>query len=145
MYEPGEPDLDVEVRGYQWKWQYTYLNDDPSKEIQFMSALRTPQDEIQNRAGKGEHYLLDVDNPLVVPVNKRIRFLITSNDVIHSFWVPDFAVKKTPFQGLFTRVGQSSRNQEYIGANVQNCAARITDSCLSWSTLWSKKITISGY
>ncbi|MBT08747.1 MAG: cytochrome B559 subunit alpha, partial [Gammaproteobacteria bacterium] len=48
MYEPGEPDLDVEVRGYQWKWQYTYLNDDPSKEIQFMSALRTPQDEIQN-------------------------------------------------------------------------------------------------
>ncbi len=55
MYEPGEPDLDVEVRGYQWKWQYTYLNDDPAKEIQFMSALRTPQDEIQNRAGKGEH------------------------------------------------------------------------------------------
>ncbi len=100
MYEPGEPDLDVEVRGYQWKWQYTYLNDDPSKEIQFMSALRTPQDEIQNRAGKGEHYLLDVDNPLVVPVNKRIRFLITSNDVIHSFWVPDFAVKKDAIPGF---------------------------------------------
>ena len=73
---------------------------DPSKEIQFMSALRTPQDEIQNRAGKGEHYLLDVDNPLVVPVNKRIRFLITSNDVIHSFWVPDFAVKKDAIPGF---------------------------------------------
>ena len=100
MYEPGEPDLDVEVRGYQWKWQYTYLNDDPAKEIQFMSALRTPQDEIQNRAGKGEHYLLDVDNPLVVPINKRIRFLITSNDVIHSFWVPDFAVKKDAIPGF---------------------------------------------
>ena len=100
MYEPGEPDLDVEVRGYQWKWQYTYLNEDPSKEIQFMSAMRTPQDEIQNRAGKGEYYLLDVDNPLVIPINKRIRFLITSNDVIHSFWVPDFAVKKDAIPGF---------------------------------------------
>ncbi|MBA58702.1 MAG: cytochrome c oxidase subunit II [Gammaproteobacteria bacterium] len=100
MYEPGEPELDVEVRGYQWKWQYTYLNEDPSKEIQFMSALLTPQDEIQNRAGKGEYYLLDVDNPLVVPINKRIRFLITSNDVIHSFWVPDFAVKKDAIPGF---------------------------------------------
>ena len=100
MYEPGEPDLDVEVRGYQWKWQYTYLDDDPAKEIQFISALRTPQDEIQNLAGKGEHYLLDVDNPLVVPINKRIRFLITSNDVIHSFWVPDFAVKKDAIPGF---------------------------------------------
>ncbi len=99
MYEPGQPDLDIEVRGYQWKWQYTYLNDDPAKEVQFMSALRTSQDEIYNRAGKGEHYLLDVDNPMVVPINKRIRFLVTSQDVIHAFWVPDFAVKRDAIPG----------------------------------------------
>ena len=64
-----------------------------------MSALRTSQDEIYNRAGKGEHYLLEVDNPLVVPINKRIRFLVTSQDVIHAFWVPDFAVKRDAIPG----------------------------------------------
>ena len=100
MYEPGDADIDIEVRGYQWKWQYTYLDDDPAKEIQFMSALLTPQDEIYNEAAKGEHYLLDVDNPLVVPINKRIRFLVTAEDVIHAFWVPDFAVKKDAIPGF---------------------------------------------
>lgn len=100
MYEKGDADVDIEVRGYQWKWQYTYLDDDPAKEIQFMSALLTPQDEIYNEAPKGEHYLLDVDNPLVVPINKRIRFLVTAEDVIHAFWVPDFAVKKDAIPGF---------------------------------------------
>lgn len=100
MYETGDSDVDIKIVGFQWKWQYTYLDDDPSKEIQFMSALLTPQDEIQNRANKREHYLLDVDNPLVVPINKRIRFLITSNDVIHSWWVPDFAIKKDAIPGF---------------------------------------------
>ena len=100
MYDAGEPDIDIEVRGYQWKWQYTYLNEDPEKEVKFMSALRTNKDEINNLANKGEHYLLDVDNPLVVPINKRIRFLITSQDVIHAFWVPDFAVKKDAIPGF---------------------------------------------
>lgn len=100
MYESGDSDLDIEVRGYQWKWQYTYLNDDPEKEIQFVSALTTPQNEIQNLEAKGEHYLLDVDNPLVIPINKRIRFLVTSQDVIHAFWVPDFAVKRDAIPGF---------------------------------------------
>lgn len=99
MYEAGEPDIDIEVRGYQWKWQYTYLNEDPGAEVSFMSALLTSQDEIYNRAGKGEHYLLDVDNPMVVPINKRIRFLVTAQDVIHAFWVPDFAVKRDAIPG----------------------------------------------
>ncbi len=100
MYDSGDADLDIEVRGYQWKWQYTYLNDDPAKEVQFMSSLLTPQEEIYNQEGKGEHYLLDVDNPLVIPINKRVRFLITANDVIHAFWVPDFAVKKDAIPGF---------------------------------------------
>jgi len=100
MYEAGDADIDIEVRGYQWKWQYTYLDDDPAKEIQFMSALLTPQAEIYNEEAKGEHYLLDVDNPLVIPINKRIRFLVTAEDVIHAFWVPDFAVKKDAIPGF---------------------------------------------
>ncbi len=100
MYESGDADIDIEVRGYQWKWQYTYLDDDPAKEIKFMSALLTPQSEIQNEEAKGEHYLLDVDNPLVIPINKRVRFLVTAEDVIHAFWVPDFAVKKDAIPGF---------------------------------------------
>ena len=100
MYQSADSDLDIEVRGYQWKWQYTYLNEDPAKEIRFMSALKTPQDEIQNQEAKGEHYLLDVDNPLVIPINKRIRFLVTSQDTIHAFWVPDFAVKRDAIPGF---------------------------------------------
>lgn len=100
MYEAGDADIDIEVRGYQWKWRYTYLSDDPAQEIQFMSSLLTPQDEIYNEAAKGEHYLLDVDNPMVIPINKRIRFLVTAEDVIHAFWVPDFAVKKDAIPGF---------------------------------------------
>jgi len=100
MYEAGDSDIDIKVVGYQWKWQYTYLDDDPTKEVQFMSTLLTPRDEIYNRANKREHYLLDVDEPLVIPINKRIRFLITANDVIHSWWVPDFAVKKDAIPGF---------------------------------------------
>jgi cytochrome c oxidase subunit 2 len=100
MYDASDSDIDIEVRGYQWKWQYTYLNDDPTQEIQFMSALTTSQAEIQNEAPKGEHYLREVDNPLVIPINKRIRFLITSQDVIHAFWVPAFAVKKDAIPGF---------------------------------------------
>ena len=92
MYDASGADIDIEVRGYQWKWQYTYLSDDPTQEVKFISSLLTPPDEYYNRTPKREHYLSDVDNPLVIPINKRVRFLITSNDVIHSWWVPDFAV-----------------------------------------------------
>jgi cytochrome c oxidase subunit 2 len=100
MYDAGDSDIDIEVRGYQWKWQYTYLDDDPGQEIQFMSQLSTPWDEIENLEPKGDTYLLDVDNPLVIPVNKRVRFLVTSQDVIHAFWVPDFAVKRDAIPGF---------------------------------------------
>ena len=100
MYDASGAEIDIEVRGYQWKWQYTYLNDDPTQEVKFISNLLTPPDEYYNRSPKREHYLSDVDNPLVIPINKRVRFLITSNDVIHSWWVPDFAVKKDAIPGF---------------------------------------------
>lgn len=99
MYDTGDAEIDIEVRGFQWKWQYTYLNEDPAKEVKFTSSILTPAEEIQNRVAKREHYLLDVDNELVIPINTRIRFLITSQDVIHAWWVPDFAVKKDAVPG----------------------------------------------
>lgn len=104
MYDASGADIDIEVRGYQWKWQYTYLSDDPTQEVKFISSLLTPPDEYYNRTPKREHYLSDVDNPLVIPINKRVRFLITSNDVIHSWWVPDFAVKKDAIPGFVHEV-----------------------------------------
>ena len=100
MYDSSDADIDIEVRGLQWKWQYTYLNDDPEKEVKFISSLLTPSEEIYNDARKRENYLLDVDNEVVIPINKKIRFLITSQDVIHAWWVPDFAVKKDAIPGF---------------------------------------------
>lgn len=84
IYDTSEPELDVQVTGYQWKWQYKYLGQD----VEYFSNLATPQDQIHNRQAKDEHYLLEVDEPLVLPVGTKVRFLITSSDVIHSWWVP---------------------------------------------------------
>lgn len=100
MYDTGGEDMTVEVRGYQWKWQYKYLDDDYNATFGFFSNLATPQDEIQGRAAKGEHYLLDVDEPLRIPVNRKVRFLITSEDVIHAWWVPDFGIKRDAIPGM---------------------------------------------
>ena len=119
MYDSSGAEIDIEVRGLQWKWQYTYLNDDPAKEVKFISSLLTPQDEIQNLVPKREHYLLDVDNELVLPINKRVRFLITSGDVIHSWWVPDFAIKKDAVPGF---IHESWVVIEEVGTYRGQCA-----------------------
>ncbi len=96
MYDSRESDLDIQITGYQWKWRYQYLESG----VDFFSSLATPMAQIKGEEPKGEHYLLEVDNPLVIPVGKKIRFLITANDVIHSWWVPDFAVKKDAIPGF---------------------------------------------
>lgn len=95
IYDTDEADMDILITGYQWKWKYEYLGED----VSFFSSLSTPRTQIENRAPKGPHYLLEVDEPLVVPVKQKIRFLITANDVIHAWWVPDFAVKKDAIPG----------------------------------------------
>ena len=95
-YDDTEGDVNIMITGYQWKWQYTYLEDG----VSFFSNLATSQEEIDNALPKGEFYLSEVDEPLVIPINKRIRFLITGNDVIHSWWVPDFAVKQDAVPGF---------------------------------------------
>ncbi|WP_231758904.1 cytochrome c oxidase subunit II [Microbulbifer elongatus] len=96
IYDTKEADLDIMITGYQWKWKYDYLGSD----VSFFSNLSTPQSQIQNQQPKSANYLLEVDEPLVVPVNKKIRFLITANDVIHAWWVPDLAVKKDAIPGF---------------------------------------------
>jgi cytochrome c oxidase subunit II len=104
MYDTGGEDLTIEVRGYQWKWQYKYLDENRNNALSFFSALATPQGEIRNEVAKGEFYLLEVDNPLVIPTNKKVRFLITGNDVIHAWWVPDFGIKRDAIPGILNDV-----------------------------------------
>ena len=89
-------DMVVKVTGLQWKWQYEY----PDDGIKFMSNTTTPPEQIANAAPKGEHYLLEVDNPLVLPVGKKVRVLLTATDVIHTWWVPQFGVKRDAIPGF---------------------------------------------
>lgn len=100
VYDTKDADMDVIVTGYQWKWKYEYIDRDGKNNVSFFSALRTPQSEIYNQDPKGQDYLLEVDEPLYLPVNKKVRFLVTANDVIHAFWVPELAVKKDAIPGF---------------------------------------------
>lgn len=96
VYDTSEAEMDIKITGYQWKWQYEYLGED----VAYMSELATPESEIYNRAPKSQYYLQEVSEPLVIPVKTKVRFLITSKDVIHSWWVPDFGVKKDAIPGF---------------------------------------------
>jgi cytochrome c oxidase subunit 2 len=106
MKDTSNPDLTVKATGYQWKWGYEYIKAEGelagvSDGIQFYSNLATTMDQIyEKNTPKGENYLLEVDNPLVVPVGKKVRILTTANDVIHAFWVPAFGVKQDAIPGF---------------------------------------------
>ena len=106
IYDADEADIDILVTGYQWRWQYQYVGEG----VSFFSTLTTPRDEITNVSAKSPDYLLEVDNPLVIPVGKKVRFLVTAADVIHSWWVPEFGVKKDAIPGFinetWTRVDE---------------------------------------
>ncbi|WP_449757742.1 cytochrome c oxidase subunit II [Fluctibacter corallii] len=96
MEDTESADVTVLVTGSQWKWHYKYMDND----VSFYSILATQPEQIQNKFEKGQNYLLEVDRPLVIPTGKKVRFLVTSDDVIHSWWVPDFAVKKDANPGF---------------------------------------------
>jgi len=96
VYDASEAEMDIKVTGYQWKWQYEYLGQD----VSFMSELATPESEIYNTAPKSQYYVQEVSEPLVIPANTKVRFLITAKDVIHSWWLPDLGVKKDAIPGL---------------------------------------------
>lgn len=93
------PDLTIKATGYQWKWGYDYIKGE-GEGIRFMSNLATPQEQIRGEAPKGPNYLLEVDNPLVIPVGKKVRLLTTANDVIHAWAIPAFGVKQDAIPGF---------------------------------------------
>jgi len=106
MYDNSASDVTIKITGYQWKWKYEYMDQD----VSFFSSLSTPRDQIDNKSAKGKDYLLEVDNPIVIPTGKKVRFLLTANDVIHAWWVPQLAVKKDAIPGFineaWTRVDE---------------------------------------
>ncbi len=98
-------DLTVKATGYQWKWQYDYVDEG----VSFYSTLAAASNEARQldsgvNVRQVDNYLLDVDNPLVVPVNKKVRVLITGADVIHAWWVPDFGMKKDAIPGYINEL-----------------------------------------
>lgn len=115
VYDADNAEIDIKITGYQWKWQYEYLGED----VSFFSNLSTPREEILNQRTKTENYLLQVDEPLVVPVGTKIRFLITAADVIHAWWVPALAVKKDAIPGF---INESWTNINEPGIYRGQCA-----------------------
>ncbi|MEM7400699.1 MAG: cytochrome c oxidase subunit II [Pseudomonadota bacterium] len=100
MEDVSDADMTIKVTGYQWLWRYEYIDHD----IDFYSVLKTSRDEIYNRTEKNENYLLEVDNELVLPTNRKVRILLTSNDVLHAWWVPDLALKKDAIPGYINQM-----------------------------------------
>lgn len=111
VHDTSESELTIEARGYQWRWQYKYLDQDNRAQLSFFSNLATPDTEIRGVEAKGQYYLQEVDEPMVIPTGTKVRFLVTSNDVIHAFWVPDFGIKTDAIPGyineLWTQVEQA--------------------------------------
>ncbi len=118
IYDFDDAELDILITGYQWKWKYEYLNEE-GENVSFFSNMSTPQTEIYNTQAKNEHYLLEVDEPVVIPVDTKVRFLITANDVIHAWWVPEFAVKKDAIPGF---INESWTKVNEIGTYRGQCA-----------------------
>lgn len=120
-YDDSEGEVNIMITGHQWKWHYEYMED----QVSFFSNLSTSQEQIDNKIPKGEFYLQEVDEPLVIPVNTKVRFLITANDVIHSWWVPDFAVKQDAIPGFintaWTNVPEAGI---YRGACTELCGIK---------------------
>jgi cytochrome c oxidase subunit II len=97
--DTSSPDLTIKVTGYQWKWGYDYVKGE-GEGISFLSTLATPRAQIEGHEPKGEHYLLEVDNELVVPIGKKVRVITTAADVVHSWWVPSFGAKQDAIPGF---------------------------------------------
>jgi cytochrome c oxidase subunit 2 len=121
MKDTSEAEMTIKVTGYQWKWGYDYLKGE-GEGISFYSNLATPYTQIHNGAPKGQDYLREVDNPLVVPAGKKIRVLTTANDVIHSFWVGSLGFKQDAIPGFVRDTWFLAKNPGiYRGQCVELC------------------------
>ena len=114
-----DPDLSIVITGYQWKWHYKYQDEG----IEFFSSLARPSVAARpldsgTDVNSVENYLLDVDRPVVVPVGAKVRLLLTSNDVIHSWWVPDLSIKKDAIPGI---VNETWFRAEEVGTYRGQC------------------------
>jgi len=118
MKDTSNADLTIKAIGYQWKWGYEYLKGQ-GEGIAFTSTLTTPREQVRNEAAKGENYLLEVDNALVVPVNKKVRIVTTANDVIHAWMIPAFGVKQDAIPGF---VRDTWFKAEQVGTYRGQCA-----------------------
>jgi cytochrome c oxidase subunit II len=118
----GNVNLNIKVTGYQWKWEYEYLG----QNVSFFSTLKRDSDAAR-QLGSGidpksvEHYLLDVDNHLVVPAGQKIRFLLTAQDVIHAWWVPAFGMKKDAIPGYVNEIW-AQVDADKVGTYRGQCA-----------------------
>lgn len=118
MQDESKPDLTIKITGFQWKWKYEYIDSG----ISFFSNISTPFDERMGKAPKNPNYLREVDHPLVIPIHKKIRFLVTSNDVIHSWWVPDLGVKRDAVPGFINETwARVNRPGTYRGQCAELC------------------------
>ncbi len=117
MKDTSNADITIKATGMQWKWGYDYIKGE-GEGIAFLSALSTPREQIEANAPRGDNYLLEVDNALVVPVNKKIRIVTTANDVIHAWGVPAFGVKQDAIPGF---VRDTWFKAEKVGVYRGNC------------------------
>jgi cytochrome c oxidase subunit 2 len=121
MKDTSGADLTVKVTGYQWKWGYEYI-DGPATGVKILSNLATPRAQIEGREPKSPTYLMEVDNPLVVPVGKKIRVAVTAADVIHSWMVQDLAVKQDAIPGFIRNTWfRADKIGEYRGQCTELC------------------------
>jgi len=122
MKDTSNADITIKATGYQWKWGYDYL-DGEGQGISFLSTLTTPRAQIAEHNGKGEakgeNYLVEVDNVLVVPANKKVRIVTTANDVIHAWMMPEFGVKQDAIPGF---VRDTWFKAEKVGVYRGQCA-----------------------
>ena len=114
-------DLTIKATGIQWKWDYEYIKGE-GEGIHFVSMLSTPREQIEGKAPKGEHYLLEVDNELVVPIGKKVRILTTAADVVHAWWVPAFGVKQDAVPGFIRDTWfRATKTGTYRGQCAELC------------------------
>ena len=148
MKDTSNADVTIKATGMQWKWGYDYLNGEGAG-ISFLSSLSTPRSQVGEPGvapdGKAtENYLMEVDNEVVVPVNKKIRIVLTANDVIHAWMIPAFAVKQDAIPGF---VRDTWFKAEKIGTYRGQCAelcGQNTRSCQSWSRSSAMPTTAPG-
>ena len=114
-------DITIKATGIQWKWAYEYIKGE-GEGIQIVSTLSTPRDQIEGRAPKGEHYLLEVDHDLVVPIGKKVRILTTAADVVHAWWIPALGSKQDAIPGFIRDTWfKANKIGTYRGQCVELC------------------------